>query len=491
MEYVRRDFLKASGMGVAVGSSSLKPGLGQKEEHSEEPREGSQRRAFNGPYSGPYLNRLAFPIGGIGAGMFCLEGTGAHSHVSLRNQPDIFNEPFTFAAISVQGLNKGAKVLEGPVPSWKIFGAQGTGNGARGSTFGFPRFSKAEFLARFPFATVRLEDPDIPLEVELTGWSPFIPGHADDSSLPVGAVEYRFKNLSRSPLEATFSYNTRNFMATGREGNSIKEFGNGFLLWQDPTEDKPEEEGGFAVFADDPGVVVDHCWFRGGWFDPGTMSWKSVQENTLRQTPPVDGPAPGASLFVPFRLDPGQHKVVRLLMAWYVPRTDLRSGLDLDGAPEPTECKNEPCCPQREFHVPWYAGRFQDVGAVGEYWLKNYDALREKSALFRDTFYDTTLPPEVVEAVAANLTILKSPTVRRQCDGRLWCYEGCTDTQGCCTGSCTHVWNYAQAIPHLFSCAGAHSAPDGIQREPGREGTSGVSRRPPGPPGPAHLLRSV
>jgi hypothetical protein len=55
-----------------------------------------------------------------------------------------------------------------------------------------------------------------------------------------------------------------------------------------------------------------------------------------------------------------------------------------------------------------------------------------------------------MEAVAANLTILKSPTVLRQADGRLWSWEGCGESWGCCHGSCTHVWNYAQAVPHLF-----------------------------------------
>ncbi|HUP12226.1 MAG TPA: GH116 family glycosyl hydrolase, partial [Niastella sp.] len=48
------------------------------------------------------------------------------------------------------------------------------------------------------------------------------------------------------------------------------------------------------------------------------------------------------------------------------------------------------------------------------------------------------------------LTILKSPTVLRQYDGRLWSWEGCGDDSGCCHGSCTHVWNYAQTMPHLF-----------------------------------------
>src|SRR5690606_19597112 len=103
-----------------------------------------------------------------------------------------------------------------------------------------------------------------------------------------------------------------------------------------------------------------------------------------------------------------------------------------------------------EFYKHWYSSRFKDVEEVADYFIANYEDLNARSALFRDTFYKTTLPPEVVEAVAANLTILKSPTVMRQYDGRLWNYEGCGDDWGCCHGSCTHVWNYAQALPHLF-----------------------------------------
>jgi uncharacterized protein (DUF608 family) len=84
------------------------------------------------------------------------------------------------------------------------------------------------------------------------------------------------------------------------------------------------------------------------------------------------------------------------------------------------------------------------------YWREEHDTLKSKSALFSSTFFASTLPPEILEAVAANLCILKSPTVLRQADGRLWAWEGCHDDAGCCHGSCTHVWNYAQAICHLF-----------------------------------------
>ncbi len=43
---------------------------------------GQSGHEFNGTYTGDNLNYIAFPIGGIGAGMVCLEGTGCLSHIS-------------------------------------------------------------------------------------------------------------------------------------------------------------------------------------------------------------------------------------------------------------------------------------------------------------------------------------------------------------------------------------------------------------------------
>ena len=50
-------------------------------------------------YQGEQSNRVAFPLGGIGAGMISLEGTGALSQVSLRHKPDVYHEPQVFAAL--------------------------------------------------------------------------------------------------------------------------------------------------------------------------------------------------------------------------------------------------------------------------------------------------------------------------------------------------------------------------------------------------------
>ncbi len=570
-------------------------------------------RDFDGPYSGKYLNQVAFPIGGIGAGMFCLDGTGGISSMSVRNQMDFFNEPSTFAAICVLGKDGQpnlARVVEGPIPDWKYFGMPGTGNGGRGTGNGFPRFREAEFLARFPFATIKLSDQAVPLDVELVGWSPFTPADPDPSSLPVGALEYKFRNTSNEPQKAVFSFNARNFMGKG----SIGPIDGGFVLYSSAGDDR-DRDGSFAVFADGEKAVVDHCWFRGGWFDAFTITWNNIQKAILVDNPPQPDNAPGASLYVPMALKPGEEKTIRLMTCWYTPNTDIRYGrraagpafraspshgktesqqevsgflgkglvntFDPDGdsstgtltSPEfpvtrryvhflvgggdaTKTCVNllagdevlrsargktteqlvwttfdlggfegkqvklqivdntsdnwghiladqfvisdepiaalttgegnaivndskrvsvladfegkdygdwvadpplEECCPDGECdttipanYTPWYSTKFDNVLAVADHWKANYAKLRARSALFRDTFYDTTLPPEVVEAVAANLTILKTPTVLRQHDGRMWCWEGCTDTRGCCAGSCTHVWNYAQAICHLF-----------------------------------------
>jgi uncharacterized protein (DUF608 family) len=462
----RRSFLKSvalGGAGVAVSSNILKAGepadnIDAKD--STQKNIPSTNRKYNSPYTGEYLNRVAFPIGGLGAGMFCLEGTGAISHMSIHNRPEIYNEPALFSAIAIKGLKNGVKALEGQVPDWKMFGARGTGNGAAGTTYGLPRFQNAEFKTHFPFATIQLQDNDIPLQISVKGWSPFIPTDEDNSSMPVGVLEYSFTNKTTQSFEAIFSFNTKNFLAnTDGAVNKIDAINNGFVLKQDAVKDKPEAVANFAVFTDDDKTIVDHCWFRGGWWDPLTMAWNTVRDVKTRAAEPVEKDAPGASLFVPFTLNAGATKTVKLMMAWYVPETNMHIGevvpKDCNGdsgccnAPEDLGVSNGKKSPSPNYK-PWYSGQFNSVEEVADYWKKNYSDLQSKSKLFSDAFYASTLPPEVMEAVAANLTILKSPTALRQYDGRFWGWEGCGDDSGCCSGNCTHVWNYAQAMSHLF-----------------------------------------
>jgi uncharacterized protein (DUF608 family) len=421
----------------------------------------SAKRKYNDVYTGQHLNRIAFPIGGLGAGMFCLEGSGAIAQVSTQNQPDVFNDPGMFAAINVKGFANGAKLLEGPVPDWKHFGLPNSANGLGGSAMGLPHFKEAAFKTEFPFCKIALNDTDIPLKVELTGWSPFIPSDEDNSGLPVGAIEYKFSNPGRSVVNAVFSFNTKNILSYEKGRDSIKPTKNGFILSQAGKEENPLPSD-FAVFVHgEDNVTVDHCWFRGGWWDPFTMAWNAVKNGEIKNNPPVPGPAPGASLYVPVDLAPGKEKTIRLLIAWYTPDTDLEQGTP--GPAKVTDIEKGICNSPGDigldkydkdfngkYYKPWYSSKFDSIDAVVDYWRKNYDDLRHKSDLFTKAFYSSTLPPEVIEAVACNLSILKSPTQLRQYDGRFWSWEGTADNFGSDPGSCTHVLNYAQAVANLF-----------------------------------------
>lgn len=418
----------------------------------------SSKRPFNGKYEKEYLSRIAFPIGGMGAGMFCIEGSGAISHMSVRHRPQIFNEPCMFAAIHIKGINNGTKVLEGQSSEWKRFGSPGSATGMGHTSWGLPRFKENTFLARFPFAEIELRDKELPVEVQLKAWSPFIPTDEDNSSMPVGAIEYTFHNKGNSTVDAVFSYTSRNFMFFDRRGvSTAKPIPNGFILSQTGTQEEPYLQGDFAIFTDDPRTKVNYCLFRGGWFDPLTISWNDISAGIMKENEPVEFGTPGASLSVPFQLKPGEKKTLNLYMAWYVPLSNMRIGEDArteEDKPNVTACcedSNSSCCSADDGNYkPWYGSKFKDIEEVATYWLKNYNDLKAKSQVFTDAFYASTLPAEVIEAVAANLTIIKSPTVLRQFDGRMWAWEGCDDNWGSCHGSCTHVWNYAQAISHLF-----------------------------------------
>ncbi len=61
----------------------------------------SEVHEFNGAYEGALLEKLVFPLGGMGAGMMGLEGNGALSHVSIRHHPQMWHQPMMFSAVSV------------------------------------------------------------------------------------------------------------------------------------------------------------------------------------------------------------------------------------------------------------------------------------------------------------------------------------------------------------------------------------------------------
>ena len=97
-------------------------------------------------------------------------------------------------------------------------------------------------------------------------------------------------------------------------------------------------------------------------------------------------------------------------------------------------------------HGQYYATRFADAQAVAEHLFDNHARLASETRLWRDTFYDSTLPYWLLDRLHSTVSTLATGTCQWWANGRFYAYEGVT----CCEGTCTHVWNYSHAEARLF-----------------------------------------
>ncbi|MFO0915056.1 MAG: GH116 family glycosyl hydrolase [Pirellulales bacterium] len=129
----------------------------------------------------------------------------------------------------------------------------------------------------------------------------------------------------------------------------------------------------------------------------------------------------------PLELEPGASQTLDFVIAWHFPNF---YGRGVGGA--------------RVGHS--YAAQFDSAQSVANYIRKDFDRLSKETRSWVDTWYDSTLPYWLLDRTMANTSTLATTTCYRFADGRFWAWEGV----GCCEGTCTHVWHYAQAPGRLF-----------------------------------------
>lgn len=148
-----------------------------------------------------------------------------------------------------------------------------------------------------------------------------------------------------------------------------------------------------------------------------------------------------------FELQPGQVKDITFLLTWYFPnRPSYYFGSDVTDI-IPNDWNQALPTGGVTIIGNMYSNWFNSSEDVALYLQKNYDRLSKATHLFHDTYYNnSTIPYWLRQRLLMPLSTLATETCQWWANDKFWAWEGV----GSCVGTCTHVWNYEQALAHFF-----------------------------------------
>ncbi len=419
-------------------------------------------------------DQVAFLLGGIGTGNISVGARGQLKDWEIFDTPGKGNfNPNTFFAIRVaaQGTTAQARVLESRLtPPFSK---------ARGfvdhEVAGLPRFASSVARGEYPFFSVDLRDDELPVDVRMESFTPFVPLNADDSGLPIALLRYHVQNLSTEPLEVSVAgslgnvtsmidyhrHTWQSFDSASKNRNEYRDDGVIRGLWFRPQDLAPESlyYGTMSLTTTAAAVSHKRSWLRGGWWDGLQDFWDDFctdgrleAESTYVQKDGTDvSDDQTGSLAIHATIAPGETAVFPFELAWHFPnrvRSWSRRMYDSDYRGSENDVDQLPAGEYPTVRKRY--ARFPDAWAVARYTVDELPRLEQASRDFHRAMFGSTLPWYVIDAVTATATVVRSPTCIWLDDGRFLAWEGCFDEEGCCEGTCTHVWNYAQSVAYLF-----------------------------------------
>ena len=425
-------------------------------------------------YTGTHLRAVAMPLGGIGTGSVALCGDGSLRQWQLNNNVNhLAFVPNSFFAIRAQRdrqpavarvLQCGALYTEDfpPVPSVNDYVVP---EECRRLLETLPGVQATEFVGEYPIAEIKYLDEALPVDVSLTAYSPFCPLDAQVSGLPAVIFRFTVRNPADRAASLHIAATLQNFVGWdgiqnivgvecprygGNQNRQLRLRGLTAVTMDNVRLPSNHPNNGSLCLA----TLNENANVCPAWADLTTF-WNDFTRNgpalagEAASAPTPDGRTVNGALSVPMRLEPGEEKSIVFLLAWHFPNRYVSWGQGFSGIEDKKS-------------LFWqgnaYNTRFADVTGVAEYVRDHFDHLDRITHRFRDTFFDSTLPIEILDTVSSQMSILRTPTCLWTEDGRFHAFEGCGGastgdwliTGGCCPLNCTHVWNYEMALAALF-----------------------------------------
>ena len=386
---------------------------------------------------GDALREIALPLGGIGTGTVSIGGRGQLRDWELFNRPQKGNTlPYTFPAIRIkpEGGEPIVRVLESkllpPFIEW--------GGMAPNRVCGLPRLKEAIFHGEYPFANIDFRDPKLPVKIDLAAFNPMIPLNEKDSSIPTAILRYRVTNTSGKKIDGTIAWSIQNAVGGDGRVNEYVDAGSyrGVRLINPSIKPDDFAFGSMALVTTHKDVTHRKAWPAAGWWDAAQQIWDDFRAHGEFTTPDPDKPSDIATLGLKFSLQPGESVELPFIFTWYFPNRENT----WNGEPEVKGAK------LRNRYANWWEHAWE----IGDYVAKNMARLEHESRLFSDALYSSTLPAIALDAAGSNMSIMRTQTGLFLDDDHFYAFEGCADQGGCCPMNCTHVWNYEQAMAHLY-----------------------------------------
>jgi non-lysosomal glucosylceramidase len=388
------------------------------------------------------LNYIGMPVGGINCGTVYLGGDGRLWLWDIFNKNQEGIEP-TIIQWNTEGKEErkirprdGSAYLQPakdirPLQQGFIIHIEYAGRSFK-KRLQAEDWDEISFEATYPIATIRYTDKDLPLEISLEVYSPFIPLDEHNSGLPATILSFTLKNKSTENIKVILTGFLENQTAiySARQGVHQRVNTNSALAGFEAVHLEVEGSGEPDNISQAPdfGSMCLACLHKNARINTNYIAGQNskilltAHKATTRKT--VDEKLFG-SITVSHELRPGKQVTTDFTISWFFPNLSFK-GLKDKGR--------------------YYSNQFTNALEVAAYIKQHFKKLSLKTKLFKKTWYDSSLPHWFLERTLSNITTLATTTCHRFDSGRFYGWEGV----GCCAGTCTHVWHYAQAVGRIF-----------------------------------------
>lgn len=380
---------------------------------------------------------IGMPIGGIGAGQLYLGGDGQlwfWDIFGINYKPGHLKgeEAYEFPYERSRPNEAGARKLnQGFSVTAVVDGKKVTKKLNRDG------FKNIEFLGQYPIGEVTYHDKDFPVKMKLEAFSPFAPLDLKNSMLPATVLTFTAINTSHKEIEADISGWIENaILIENRKNTKIK----GTLV--NRYKSISENTARLECAINNPNSIAKDQ------LDYGTMSLSIITDDkgtikTLKKTSsvPISKKAELiGELSSTLKLFPGKRIKVSFVLTWHFPKTN--AAIFHMGK----KALKNPKWLVDNAKTRYYSEIYKDANAVSDYIIKNKEVFTANTRLWRDTWYDSSLPYWFLDRTFLNTSILASSTSTILNGGMFYGTEG--GNQG--VGTCNHVWGYVQSMGRLF-----------------------------------------